>query len=224
MRPLLVLRPEPGAEATVERARQRGLEAIAIPLFVIEPVEWTVPDPSNFDALLLTSANAVRCAGEGLAGLRRLPVYAVGGATAQAARAAGLAIAGSGVAGIDLLLESIAPDLRLLHLCGEDRRAPTDAKQVVTPLVVYRAAPIAADLSSAEGGVALIHSPRAGKRFAALAEEAGLDRRSIGIAAISAAAAAAVGRGWTTVQAAPEPSDEALLALAERLCNKSRGP
>ena len=38
MRRVLVLRPEPGASATVERARERGLDAIAAPLFEIEPI------------------------------------------------------------------------------------------------------------------------------------------------------------------------------------------
>ena len=40
MRRVLVLRPEPGASATVERARRLGLDAVAIPLFEIEPVAW----------------------------------------------------------------------------------------------------------------------------------------------------------------------------------------
>ena len=93
MRRVLVLRPEPGATATLRRARERGLEAEAVPLFEVEPVEWSVPDPSDFDALLLTSANAVRHGGPGLQALRELPVHAVGEATARAAREAGFAVA-----------------------------------------------------------------------------------------------------------------------------------
>jgi uroporphyrinogen-III synthase len=63
MRPVLVLRPEPGASATVERARERGLSAIPIPLFEIQSLEWDAPDPAGFEGVLLTSANAVRFAG-----------------------------------------------------------------------------------------------------------------------------------------------------------------
>ena len=33
MKRVLVLRPEPGASATVERARALGLDAVAVPLF-----------------------------------------------------------------------------------------------------------------------------------------------------------------------------------------------
>ena len=220
---LLVLRPEPGASATVQRARRRGLDAIAIPLFAIEPVPWQAPDPAAFDALLLTSANAVRHGGAGLQDLRGLPVRTVGQATADAARDAGFAVASSGDAGVDSLLGSLEGDIRLLHLCGEDRREPEDARQRITPIVVYRAREIAADLRQAGGSVALIHSPRAGARFAKLVDEAGIARGSVGIAAISAAAADSAGDGWAAVETAASPEDDALLALAERLCNKPDG-
>jgi uroporphyrinogen-III synthase len=46
------------------------------------------------------------------------------------------------------------------------------------------------------------------------------DRASIAIAAISVAAADAVGAGWTSIDIADRPTDDALLALAARLCNK----
>jgi uroporphyrinogen-III synthase len=38
---------------------------------------------------------------------------------------------------------------------------------------------------------------------------------------ISAAAAQGVGSGWEAVETAAQPSDEALLALAARLCDRS---
>ena len=57
-----------------------------MPLFSVESLAWKVPDAASFDALLLTSANAVRQAGAGLTQLRGLPVHAVGAATATAAR------------------------------------------------------------------------------------------------------------------------------------------
>ena len=224
MKRLLVLRPEPGASLTVERARRRGLDASAIPLFEVEPVEWTTPDAASFDGLLLTSANAVRLGGDKLIGLRSLPVHAVGEATAQAARNAGFEIATTGEAGVDQLLASLGADLRLLHLCGEERRPPGDAPQPITPIVVYRAVPTTGvDLASADGSVALVHSPGAAERFVELIDAAGLDRSSIAVAAISPAAAEAAGHGWAAVESAESPNDEALLALAERLCNKPDG-
>lgn len=217
MKRVLVLRPEPGASATVERARARGLEAIALPLFEIEAVEWTAPEASGFDGLLLTSANALRCGGEKLAGLRGLPVYAVGAATAEAARDAGFDVASTGDAGVDRLLGSIDPDLKLLHLAGEDRKAPKDARQEIVPVTVYRSRPTdSVDLRAARDCVAMIHSPRAARRLAELIG----DKGSIAIAAISREAADAAGSGWAAVEAADACTDEALLVLTERLCNK----
>jgi len=214
---LLVLRPEPGASATVAKARTKGLHAVAVPLFEIESVEWRSPEAGDFDGLLLTSANAVRFGGERLAALRGLKVYAVGEATAEAARAAGFDIAEIGDGGVTRLLGSMEPDLRLLHLCGADRHEPTDFKQAITSLVVYRAQPVDnPDLRETGASVALIHSPRTGRRFAELID----DRSNLRIAAISSAAAEAVGDGWRAIAVADRPSDDALLALAARLCEK----
>ena len=216
---VLVLRPEPGASATVRRARELGLAAAAIPLFEIEPVVWKAPDASPFDGLLLTSANAVRHGGEQLHQLRGLKVYAVGRASAEAARDAGFDIAASGEAGVDSLLGSIEPELKLLHLCGVDRREADEARQEITTVEVYRSRPIdPPNLSAVENSIALIHSPRAGCRFSDLVE----DRAFISIAAISKAAADAAGEGWMSIHVAEQPNDEALLALAACLCNKSQ--
>jgi uroporphyrinogen-III synthase len=216
MRRVLVLRPEPGASATVANARRLGLDAFAVPLFEIEPLQWEAPDAARFDGLLLTSANAVRHGGDALREMRGLPVYAVGEATAESARQAGFDIAATGDAGIERLLGSIDSGLRLLHPCGEHRREAAAVRQRISHVPVYRARTIAApDLGAAPGCVALVHSPRAANRFAELVK----DRVSIAVAAISRAAADAAGRGWSSVEAAEQPSDHALLALAARLCN-----
>lgn len=214
---LLVLRPEPGAGATVERARLRGIDAVAIPLFEVEPVDWQAPEAAMFDALLLTSANAIRHGGKPLRTLHGLKVYAVGDQTAKAARDAGFWVARTGEAGVDRLLGSIPDGLRLLHLCGVDRHLPAPARRDITPIPVYWSKLVdAPDLSLAKGGIALIHSPRAARRFAELVD----DRATIAIAAISHAAAKAAGGGWNGVAVAEQPTDEALLALAASLCNK----
>src|SRR5689334_5285472 len=107
MRRLFVLRPEPAAHRTVERARSLGMDVTAIPLFELEAVEWSPPDPTQFDGILLTSANAVNMGGGQLERLRRLPVHAVGDATAVAAEVAGFGVASIGRGGVRDLLESI---------------------------------------------------------------------------------------------------------------------
>lgn len=216
MRKLLLLRPEPGLAASAARARALGLEVIECPLFAVEPVEWNVPDPSRFDALLLTSANAVRHGGEGLKSLTALPVWAVGEATAEAARASGFGVERVGDRGVEELL-SYAPDAHLLHLAGENHR---DAAAVWDRRIVYRSVAVDnPDLPALANMVVAVHSPRAGRRLAGLSPI----RDGALIAAISEAAASEVGHGWSNVQVAAHPDDPALLALAARLCQKARG-
>ena len=222
MRRVLVLRPQPGATATMERARHLGLDPFAIPLFEIEPLNWEPPDPGGFDALLLTSANAVRFGGDGLQSLRGLPVHAVGQATAAAAREAGFDIASHGDSDVERLLGSIEGDLRLLHLCGRHRTEIADQRQELTAIPVYDSKQRAVSLErdEAEGAVALLHSQRAAKRFAALTDQSKADRRTITIIAISQKVGDAAGSGWAAVEIADAPDDDALLALAARLCQK----
>lgn len=219
MRPLIIVRPEPGASATAEAARAVGLDAVVMPLFEVRPLDWQPPDPSGFDALLLTSANSVRHGGTGLDRLKGLPAHCVGQATAAAARPAGFVVRSVGSAGVDELLQSLDPDLRLLHLCGADRKEPADARQMIEPLPVYEAVELTVDLAGASGALVAIHSARAASTFGRNVDSQGLDRGAIGVAAISPEAAAAAGPGWERIEAAAEPSDTALLAIASRLCN-----
>ena len=216
MRKLLLVRPEPGLSASAERARAAGLDVICCPLFRIEPVDWDAPDPAQYDALLLTSANAVRCAGPKLERLASLPAHAVGQSTAAVARDAGLRVETVGSGNVAALLEVLPATLRLLHLAGEDRRPGTQAQ--IDTRIVYRSVPIPDHGLPPLGGlVVAIHSPRAAARLSELADERG----STIIAAISDAAAAACGVGWEGIAVAPEPSDKCLLALAASLCHKS---
>jgi len=219
MRRLYVLRPEPGATATVERAKAMGLDAVAMPLFAIEPVAWTVPDPRDFDSLLLTSANALREAGDGLSALRSLTVLSVGEPTAAAARDAGFEVVNVGQGGVDDLLTRVAPDMRLLHLCGEHRRIPANAPQHIASIAVYRSRALPAPAVEAlRGEVAVVHSARAAARLRELAD--GALRATIRLAAISGAAVVVAGDGWDELEVAAKPNDRDLLALAARLCQK----
>lgn len=221
MRPFVILRPEPGASATAEAARKLGLEVLAMPLFEVKLLPWTVPEPDEFDALLFTSANAVRHGGSGLAQLRSLPAYCVGEATAAAARDVGFYVRATGNQGVDALLQSLPADQKLLHLCGSDWRSPSEPRQSIEHVPVYEAVELnpPPKLSEAQGAVVAVHSPRAAATFARLADEAALDRSSIAVAAISAAAAKATGDGWARVGIASEPNDPALLSLAAELCD-----
>lgn len=211
MRPLVILRPEPAASRTAERARAMGLEVRILPLFALEPLPWSAPDPADFDGLVLTSANAVRLGGDQLGRLVSLPVHAVGAATAAAARDAGFAVASIGAGGVRNL---DLPRGRLLHLAGRDHQ-PVGAALTIC---IYDAQAIACPegVDELRDCVVAVHSPRAGRRLAELAASRG----SIAVAAISPAAAEACAAGWRGVHIAPQPTDAALLALAASLCER----
>jgi uroporphyrinogen-III synthase len=218
---VLILRPEPGAAASAARARRLGLVPHVAPLFTIRPLDWRAPDPGTFDAVLLTSANAARHGGPGLRPFLGLPCYAVGEATAAAARAAGFADVRTGTADAEAVNARMAADGVGLafHPCGRDHQAPAGPGPAVARIPVYaaeavEALPAAAETALAAGALVLVHSPRAGALLARLVR----DRGHVPIAAISAAAAEAAGPGWRSLAIAPRPRDEALLELAATLC------
>ena len=214
----MVLRPAPGADRTIAALTAMGLPAIRLPLFAVRSVAWTMP-AGDFDAVVLTSANAVRHAGPALAALG-LPVLAVGPATAAAARAAGMTLAATGEADVAALLEAQAPHYpRLLHLAGQDR---VDDPRLSATVTVYAVDPLPVERGAAgalSGSVALVHSPRAAIRLCAVMAAHGLDRGSTRLAALSAAVAAAAGGGWDAVAVADRPIDAAIVAVARRLAD-----
>ncbi|MBB4152513.1 uroporphyrinogen-III synthase [Sphingomonas jinjuensis] len=202
-----VLRPEPGNAATAARLARH--DVLRLPLFVVGPLDWTRPPLGDVDALLVTSANAVRHGGDAMASLRHLPVIAVGAATARAAEAAGFAIAAVGTGDARAAL-TLAAGRRLLHLTGRDHVALPG----VPALAVYAADPVEpppAALADLAGRTALLHSPRAARRLAELVGDA---RQAIAIAALGPAVAQAAGAGWRDVVVAAQPSDIALVTCA----------
>ncbi len=220
-RAVAILRPEPGNTRTAARIEALGLIAIRLPLFAIAPLTWTPPDPGDHDALLLTSANAVRQAGPGLARLIALPVVAVGEETAAAARSAGLTVAlvGTGDAETAVARARQAGFGRPLHLAGRDRTAllhPVDAIAVYASDAT-EVAP--ADVLALAGTVAMLHSRRAADRLAALCACDGIDRAGLRLAAISVAVADAAGDGWAEIRVARHPDDAALVEIARDLAD-----
>ena len=221
--PLIVTRPEPGNAATVERARAMGFDARAMPLFAAHAIDWSPPDPGDFDALLLTSAFAARLAGPGLAGLASLPVYAVGAATARAAEAADLTVTKTGSSDAQRLLDDMASENihSILWLCGRDRSEFGAPGAAITTLPCYAVEPVEVpaewDALIAAPAVLLAHSARAAQRISQLV---GAARAHLSLVAISPAAAASAGDGWCDLAVAGHPDDVAILAQARALWHK----
>ena len=223
---ILILRPQPGADQTAAKALLHGLTPIVAPLFSVRPLDWAAPDAAGFDAVMMTSANAARQAGDSLTSFQDLPCYALGEATATAARDAGFKEIHVGPSDGTALLEMM--DMHgvqsAFYPCGRDRRELGASDVRLTDIPVYAAEPVRRLPSEAtaalrEGALVLLHSPRAAASFAELYDG---DRAFVDIAAISPAAAAAAGLGWMSVAVAPRPRDQALLELAAQLCQTGR--
>lgn len=244
---ILVTRPETEIARFAKQLQAHGIEPIAAPMLRIEPVISLPPVPENAQALLFTSANGVRAFAD-LSTLRHLPVFTVGDATAEAARAAGFAAVESASGEWRALAARVAAKLDprrgpLLHPAGEDRAgdlpgALAEAGFELVTIIVYRAVaaealPVEARAAIAEGtadGVALF-SPRSAGIFAALLDRAGLAEKRAALDAfcLSAPVAAALGdpTAWRAVRVAERPNAEALLALIraqENRPNESPAP
>lgn len=241
--PIAVLRPEPGNAATAAAVEALGRRAIRLPLFRVVPLAWDGPDPDRHDALVLTSANAVRHAGAALARYAALPVHAVGAATATAARAAGLRVVATGSGdGRTLLAAAQAAGVRAALLLTARDRAVASHPAVSAIQAVYASEVVdMVDPAPLVGSIALVHSRRAGERLAEIVR----DRSRIAVAAISSAAAAGLGAfdlqgsvqpfpsrkgqasadtsvpdgGWRAVTVAERPDDAAIIAAAIALAD-----
>lgn len=104
-RTVWITRAEPGAEATASRVRALGHKAFVRPLLAVRPVAASL-ELSGVSTLAFTSANGVRGFAD-LTGERGFRVFAVGQATAQAARAAGFKTVLSADGGVDALARSL---------------------------------------------------------------------------------------------------------------------
>lgn len=224
---IFAIRPQPGCDATVERGRGVGLAIEACPLIEVQSLAWEPPAAERIDALLLGSANAVRRAGPGLEAYRGKRAYAVGSATAAAAQAAGLVVAGVGRGGLQPLLDTLRPPLSLLRLAGEEHvQLQRPLGVMIETRIAYRTVklpiPDACAAALRGGGLVLLHSGAAARHFASECDRLGLRRGEIALAALGERIAHAAGTGWAALRWADEPRDAALLALARDMCHEPR--
>ncbi len=231
---LLVTRSQPDALRTALALKTRGHEAIAAPLFEIENLSAIDPDAGPWDAILLTSTNALwAIAGFGRNDAwRDLPIFAVGERTAQAARDSTFTTVASADGNVgdlaNLVAARLKPPARLLYLAGEvragDLAGALRAKNfVVDVVVVYRAfvaetlpAQAAAALRGELDGV-LHYSRRSAEVFLTAARNAGLLEAALTKPVhycLSARVAEPLTQaGAAKVRIAARPDEAALLAL-----------
>lgn len=216
-----VTRARPGAEATAARLQALGHAPLVDPVLEVRPLPLRL-DLTGVDALAFTSANGVRAYAT-LGGPTDRPAFAVGPATAEAARAAGfgeVAAAEGDVASLGRLIARARPAC-VLHLgpaepagdlVGDLARAGVKARAAA----LYETLPLRpeAALAAAAAGeleAVLVHSPKAARVLADLGLPPG--RRPAAFAISSAAAAPLRAAGWTLALAAGRPDEAALLGL-----------
>ncbi len=149
---VLVTRPEADARRTAERLKLLKHEALIDSVLVIESVPFDT-GKERFDAVAITSANAMRAVGsKALAPFFLLPVFVVGAHSGDAAREAGfrqvVVCDGDALALAKTLSDRLSAGARVLYLAGEDRAhdlaALVKAAGIeVETKIVYRAVPTA---------------------------------------------------------------------------------
>ncbi len=202
---VLVTRSAEQAPEMAAELRRAGAIPVVLPLLeIVPPADWREVDaalarPGAWDALLFTSANAVRAlaARANSRGVRLEDlaerVFCVGPSTAQAARLAGLAVCGmpeqrpDGEGLLALVTQTFPPrGRRFLFPCAEQARdaLPAGLRAAgaqVDAVVVYRTLAAAVDgaglrerLVRGELAALTFASPSAAKHFAALLDQPAL--------------------------------------------------
>lgn len=235
---VLVTRPREDAAGLTAALEARGHEVMLEPLLTIvprDPVDWP-PGHEGAQALLVTSANGARAFAR-CDPRRELPVYAVGQASAAAARDLGFTTVVSAGGDIDDLAALVAARLDpaggpLLHpaagsLAGDLQGALSAAGFRVLRAVLYDAVPATAlsaptvdAINQGVIGAVTFFSPRTAAAFVSLVEAARLAAGCGGIAAVclSPAVAGALERlTWREVAVAVRPDQSALLAALDGL-------
>jgi uroporphyrinogen-III synthase len=199
------------------------------PLLTIEPLPVAL-ELDGVQAIAVTSANAAPALGA----VRHLPVFAVGAASAAAARGAGctrVETAGGDAPSLArLIVASCRPEGgAILHLCGTEVRAGLaealgEAGFRILRQAVYRAKPAQAlsapTCTALRQGIdaVLLFSPRTALIFCKLTLRHGLERclGATDACCLSAAAAECCRKlAWREVRIAARPDQDALVELLE---------
>jgi len=239
---VLLTRPSPDNEASSEGLRARGFAVLLAPMLRFEAAPFTEDPDADYQAVIVTSANALRAVALALAEsrLRKLPLFAVGEHTASVAREVGFAkvttAEGDGAALRDRVLESLrAKELKkkrpLLYLAGADISRDLASElgehglEVVTQ-ITYRMAAVTSlpravcDAFARDAVEAVLHySRRSAAAFLEAVRNAGIEVSALSVpqCCISANVAAVLHEaGAAQVKVAASPDEKALFEALER--------
>jgi uroporphyrinogen-III synthase len=236
---ILVTRPFPDGEATAAKLRARGYDVLLAPILKFEPVAFGDDGETDYDAVIVTSANAIRAAAPQLQqrGWLKLPAFAVGEKTASCAHDAGFAkvtvASGDAVSLVDLIRRSKAlrKHASLLYLAGTELSVDLAGKlgehgfNVVTQ-TTYRMATVlglprdVCDAFAADRIEAILHySRRSARAFLDASRAEGVEISALAIlqCCLSESIAAALREaGAAHAAVAASPDEKALFDALER--------
>ncbi|ESQ84950.1 hypothetical protein AEAC466_07795 [Asticcacaulis sp. AC466] len=223
-----ITRTASGANRTARAIEAKGYEAIVAPVLQVQPLKAII-DPHSFDAVIVTSRNGLS-GFTALCARRAVPIWCVGDATAEAARAAKFQEVISAGGSVDDLVDLIDRQgdrhLRFLYAAAKTPAAAlTDRLRTlgftVTEVAVYETQPVPAPLVPAllsRIGPILLHSARGGQAVAdiLIRHHDKIAFRDLSFICISEAAWQGV---ETTLRAARTPEIEKSLAegIAHRI-------
>jgi uroporphyrinogen-III synthase len=226
---LLITRPASEGARTAAALQSQGHETLLAPLLRIERLAADF-GPGPWGGVIMTSANAARALSDHPRRDELLPLklFAVGGSTAQAARACGFAHVVSADGDVSellaLLVRSAGGAGRLLYLAGADRTRDLGAALVGTQIdtvVVYRAVadtrlPGEIEAAFAAGQIdGVLHfSPRTAAAFATAAAAVAPTALALPQFCLSAAVAKPLqAAGARDLRVAARPDEAALMEL-----------
>ncbi len=228
---ILVTRPAPDGERTAATLRELGYEVLAAPLMQVKPIVADVA--GAWSAVIISSANAIRALdAPQIASLEKLPLFAVGQRSADAAREAGFNDVRSANGNADDLIRLVAAShtkqtATYLYLAGENRAADVEgelAKRGIKARTMSVYENVTLDYPPELVGAlhhrkvdAVLHfSRRSAENYVNGAKAAGIEDmarvpKHFALSAQVAEPLRAAGVGQ--IRVAPEPNEAALLAI-----------
>lgn len=240
---MLVTRPEPDAQASIERLSALGIDGVAAPLMTRQNLDATLPPPNGFAAMAVSSTNALRALEENkqIEPYLGLPIFVVGDRTAHEATQLGFTNVTSAEGTLETMAQAIGMarlDGPVLypagrHLSGDlaHKLAPHGLMTVTVPvyeMVAESAFPAAAlaQLSRGEIGAVLVYSRRTAEIFSHLVHDTlpVEQRRELPMLCMSEnVAEPLLGNHFSRILLADYPSEEAMMALALAFAREQSG-
>lgn len=231
---VLVTRPRPDADETASELVARGHEPVIAPLLEVIFDSGTALDLSDAQAILITSANGVRALASAT-DRRDLPIFAVGDASAAAARQNGFDRTENATGNVEALAELVIARLsprdgQLVHVAGTVTAGDLSGLLALSGFevrrtVLYRAQPVS-NLPAVIGeclrddslDAAAFFSPRTATQFAELVTSAGLVEhcgRIVAVALSDAVAEKLEKMAFSDVRTAETPDQASLFRALE---------